>query len=363
MVPETGHQKAAEAIMKASMHMNPQVDCIGIDAGNQAYPILGSMVNRMYLQLIQRAPFVWDYLYDNPDVEQVTREMRQLFTVFSSFRTKKLLRDHRPDAVICTQAMPAIAMAAHKRKGHLRVPLIAVITDFGIHAYWYQQEVDLYLVAHEEIKKEMIQRGIHENKIKVTGIPVDPKFGETLEQSKARARLRINSSKRTILVMGGSHGLGSLDDIVGAIRTIPSNFQALIVCGRNRSLLKKVTKLTRGLDHFHVIGYSKDMATLMTAADVLITKPGGLTTSEALAKQLPMILTNPIPGQEERNVKFLTAHGVARVVRTSEDLIHQVNDLLRHPKKTHAMKQRARIIGKPYSAWEAARSIFSLVGR
>src|SRR6185503_1585619 len=114
----TGHQRAAEAIMKAATQMNPQVECTGLDAGNQTYPLLGKVFNRMYLQLIQYAPAVWDYLYDNPDVEEVTREMRELLTIFSSFRTRKILRQHHPEAVICTQAVPAIAMAAHKRNGH-----------------------------------------------------------------------------------------------------------------------------------------------------------------------------------------------------------------------------------------------------
>ena len=274
-----------------------------------------------------------------------------------------MLRQYHPEAVICTQAMPAIAMAEHKKRGHLKVPLICAVTDFGVHSYWYHPEVDLYLVAHEDIKKEMIEKGIPESKIRATGIPVDPKYGETSDPYKVRNKMRINPLKKTVLVMGGSHGLGSLDEIVTSLKTIPTSFQAVIVCGKNKSMFKKISKITKDLDHFYAIGYTKDLSNLMGAADILITKPGGLTTSEALAKQLPMILTNPIPGQEERNVQFLTKHGAARVVRNNEDLVHQVSDLLRHPKKTSTMKQRARMIGKPYAAWEAARSIFSLVNR
>jgi processive 1,2-diacylglycerol beta-glucosyltransferase len=135
----------------------------------------------------------------------------------------------------------------------------------------------------------------------------------------------------------------------------------LVVCGRNRRLHKKILKLTEHSSDFHVYGTVKDTALLMSASDVLVTKPGGLTCAEALAKQLPMVLTNPIPGQEERNVKFLMRHQVARVARSHEDLVYAVADLLRHPKKNHLLQQRARLISKPHSAWESARLIFDLI--
>ncbi len=363
MVPATGHQRAAEAIMKASVQMNPRVDCVGLDAGNQAYPLIGNMFNRMYLQLIQRTPAIWDYLYDNPDVEEVTREMRQIFTLFSSMRLKKILKVHHPEAVICTQAMPAIAMATLKRRGILKVPLIGVVTDFGVHAYWYQNEIDLYLVGHEDIKEEMVNRGVSAHRIRVTGIPIDPHFGETTDPSLVRSRFRLAANRKTILVMGGSHGLGSLDDVVKGLKMIPINFQTIVVCGRNKSLQKRILHLVRGEEGFRVLGYVKDMAELMGAADLIVTKPGGLSTSEALAKELPMVLTDPIPGQEQRNVQFLTRHGVAKLANNRDELVHLVSDLLRHPKQITAMQQRARLIGKPYAAWEAARSTFSLLNQ
>jgi processive 1,2-diacylglycerol beta-glucosyltransferase len=122
-------------------------------------------------------------------------------------------------------------------------------------------------------------------------------------------------------------------------------------------------KSTRGLENFYVHGYVRDLSRLMGASDILITKPGGLSCSEALAKQCPLILTSPIPGQEERNVRFLTKHQVAKLARSPEDLIHTVSDLLRHPKKIQSMRQHAKIISKPHSAWEASRLIFDLINK
>jgi processive 1,2-diacylglycerol beta-glucosyltransferase len=361
MVPETGHQKAAEAIMEAAPHMDPRVECVGVDAVNQAYPFIGTVVNRMYLQMLKSAPFIWDYLYDNPEVEEATRDARGLLTFISSFRTKKMLRRFRPQAVICTQAVPVIALAAEKRRGNLRVPLVGVVTDFAVHSYWLQPEVDLYLVAHEEVKQELLRKGIKEERIRVTGIPIRPKFGETSDPLQERRRLHMNPHRPTILVMGGSHGLGPLDELVEALQTIPLPFQTYVVCGKNRRLFRKISRLMGNSEDIRALGYVKDLAQLMSSVDLLITKPGGLTCSEALAKQIPMVLTNPIPGQEERNVKFLTKHQVAKVARSTEDLVHIVTDLLRHPKKRESMRQRAKIIAKPHSAWEASRLIFDLI--
>ncbi|MCB4755439.1 MAG: UDP-N-acetylglucosamine 2-epimerase [Elusimicrobia bacterium] len=363
MVAKTGHQKAAEAIMEAVSCMDPRVDCVSLDAVNHAYPLIGNVFYRMYIQMLKRAPVIWDYLYDNPDVEEATRDARGLLTLISSFRTQKILREYHPLAVVCTQAVPAIAMASEKKRGKTKVPLICVITDYGVHSYWIHPEIDLYLVAHEDIRKDLVNKGIDPNRIRVTGIPIMPRFGETTNQIEARTKLRLNPAKKTLLVTGGSHGLGSLDKVVDALKTIPMHFQMMIACGSNHGIHRKILKLTRGMDNVHVYGYVKDLTPMMSAADILITKPGGLTCSEALALQLPLIVTNPIPGQEERNVNFLLRHHVAALARTSDELIHAVSDLLRHPKKIMQLRARARLVSKPYSAWESARLIFDLINR
>lgn len=347
--------------MDAASQMDPRIELVTIDAGHQTFPFLGKVVNKMYLQMLKSAPFIWEFLYDNPDVEEATQGARELLRLAGSLKLKKMLKKYRPAAVVCTQAMPAIAMAAEKRSGRLKAPLVCVITDFAVHTYWLHPEVDLYLVGHDDVKKEMIRRGIAAERIRVTGIPIRPSFGETVNMEEARHKLRLNPHKKTLLIMGGGHGLGPLDEIVKAIRTIPLPLQTVVVCGKNRGVHKKILKVTRGDPDFHVYSYMRETALLMSAADILITKPGGLTCSEALAKQLPMILTSPIPGQEERNVRFLTRYQVANLAQTPEDLLHLVMDLLRHPKKIASMKQRARHISKPLSAWEAARVIFDLV--
>jgi processive 1,2-diacylglycerol beta-glucosyltransferase len=361
MVPETGHQKAADAVIKAMSYMDPRVVCTGLDAGSQAFPILGDVLNRVYLRMLKTAPGIWDYLYDNPDVEQLTREARDFLTLISSFRVRGMMKRYQPSAIICTQAVPAVAFAAEKRKGNYKGPLIGIVTDFGVHTYWVHQEVDLYLVAHDDTKKELVARGVRENKIRVTGIPVMPQFGKTLDPVEERKKLKWSPGKKTVLVMGGSRGLGSMADVVEALRSIPYDFQVAVVCGRNRAAMKKMNQFRDNSNWIQVYGYVKDMSSLMAASDILVTKPGGLTCSEAIAKQLPMVVSNPLPGQEEKNVAFLTRHRLAVFAPTLEDMVHSVSDLLQHPKKTQQLRQRLRGVAKPHSAWEAARTIIDLV--
>lgn len=363
MVPETGHQKAADAIIKALGYMDPMTTSIGVDAGSQAFPVLGGVLNRVYLRMLKSAPGIWDYLYDNPDIEELTRDAREFLTLISSFRTRGILKKFQPSTVVCTQAVPATALAAERKKGNFKGPLVCVVTDFGVHTYWYHQEVDLYLVAHEDLKKEMVARGIREQKIRVTGIPVMPNFGMTTDPTEERRKLKLHLHKKTLLVMGGSQGLGSMDELVRGLRMIPYDYQMVVVCGRNRPLYKSLSQLRDHDGNLTVLGYVKDMSSLMGASDILITKPGGLTCSEALAKQLPMVITNPLPGQEEKNVSFLTRHRVAIYAQTQEDVIHSASDLLRHPKKIQAMRHHIRWVAKPHAAWEAARTIIDLVKR
>jgi len=361
MVPHTGHQKAAEAVMEAIHHMDPHCQCTSIDAVSHAYPFIGNVFNRMYFQILKRMPYVWDYLYDNPDVEEVTREARELLTILSSFRTKKILKKFNPAAVICTQAVPAIALAAERRRGHLPIPLIGIITDFGVHAYWLHREIDLYLVGHNDVKQELMRRGIEERKIRVTGIPIDPKFGGLVNPAEEKKFLRLDPHKKTILLMGGSRGYGLLHETIEAIQSLPLRTQMIVVCGKNKRLFNQLSKLSSKKWDIQVFGYVREMNRLMSAADVLITKPGGLTTSEALASRVPLIAINPIPGQEERNVNFLLRHRAARIARTTEDLKKNLLDLFRYPSKLEFMRQQASHIARPLSSWEAARLIFDQI--
>lgn len=362
MVPHTGHQKAAEAVMEAIRQMDPNIAVEQADLANQAFPLLGRFFNHMYLQFIQRAPFLWDFLYDNPDIDSLTREMRSLLLEISSSRTRKILKAVKPSCIVCTQAVAATILAQEKKKGRLHLPLIGIVTDFGVHRYWIHSEIDLYLVAHEQTRNKLARRGIPKQKILVTGIPILPQFGMTSDQATERKRFGFDPKKKVILIVGGSRGLGAIHDIAASLLPLRKNHQLAVVCGRNDRLRKRMIKSLRGVENAFVFGYVKEMASLMKTADLIVTKPGGLTCSEALASHAPLLLIKPLPGQEDRNARFLVRHKAAHILRrNSRNGRAAAIKLLDRASHHRALKASAIELSKPLSAWEAGRHILEFV--
>src|SRR4051812_21252378 len=154
--PSSGHQHAADAVREALALLEPTWETIGVDSFSYAYPKIGKLIARAYLEVLRRTPALWNYVYDNPDVETATREIREVLNLISAPKLKTLLVKHTPQALVCTQAAPCSVFANEKRRGEIKIPLIAVVTDFAIHSYWVYKGVDLYCVACEEAKKDLI---------------------------------------------------------------------------------------------------------------------------------------------------------------------------------------------------------------
>jgi processive 1,2-diacylglycerol beta-glucosyltransferase len=354
----SGHQRAADAIAEALSLLAPTWETTGVDAVSYAYPTMGKLVSKTYLEILRRTPILWDYIYDNPDVVTATREIRELLNLLSLPRMRALLKRHVPDALVCTQAIPCSVFASERRRGKLPIPLIAVVTDFAVHSYWIHPEVDLYCVPSEETRKTLIHEGIPAARTVVTGIPISPAFLRHVPKEQARAELRLDPKTHTILVMGGSQGLGPLEELVEELRGL--SVQCLIATGANRDLFRSLQKCYARDRRIQVLGYTRRVNLLMDAADLLVTKPGGLTSSEALAKGLPMIITHPIPGQEERNSDFLLRHGVAERADSASEIARLVQSLLSHPTKLRRMVEKTQGIAAPYAAMEVARHVFRL---
>lgn len=355
----SGHQRAADAIREAFSLLAPNWETHGVDSLSYAYPRIGKLIARSYLEMLRHTPAFWNYIYDNPDVEEATREIREVLNLISSPKMKTLVQKYSPEAIVCTQAVPCSVFAREKRQGKLSIPLIAVVTDFAIHTYWVYDEVDLYCVPSEAMRKDLIRRGIPNQKIAVTGIPISPSFLRRIPKDQACARIRLDPHKPTALIMGGSQGLGPLQETIEKLHHLP--LQCVVATGVNRDLFRLLQKKYRRDKKVKLFGYTRSIGTLMDACDFLITKPGGLTSSEALAKDLPMVITNPIPGQEERNADFLLDHGVAERADDPDSVASLVQNLLHHPNKVKKMAEKTKDIAAPYAAMEIARHIFRVI--
>ncbi len=357
--PSSGHQHAADAIREALTLLEPGWESIGVDSFSYAYPKIGKLIARAYMEVLRRTPALWNYVYDNPDVETATREIREVLNLISSPKMKTLVERYDPSAIVCTQAVPCSVFAAEKRRGALQIPLIAVVTDFAIHSYWIYKEVDLYCVSSEEARQDLIRAGIEAARVVVTGIPISPKFLKHRRKEQVRSRLGLDPHAPTVLMMGGSQGMGPLQETLEKL--IDLDLQCLVATGLNRELYRLLKKTHGRQKGVRIYGYTKRIATLMEAADLLISKPGGLTSSEALAKNLPMVITNPIPGQEERNARYLQNQGVADQADSPEDIARCVKNLLTHPARLQKMIEATRAISAPYASIEIARWVCRLI--
>lgn len=355
---QSGHYQAARALEQAIRSVNPAAETLTIDAFQYLNPVLARIVDRMYLSVIQNAPEIWDYLYDNPKVVHRSDSFRKLLHRYDSPRLHGLLEDFRPDVIACTQAFPCGLVADFKEEQDLSTPLYGILTDFSPHTYWVHSQVNGYVVPAGESRQWLLDRQVEPDRVWVFGIPIDPAFAESPDVQAIRRRLQLAPEAPVILLMGGGQGLGPIVEVVEQMDRIHQDFQLLAIAGTNESLYHKLITRAPALKHpMQVFGHVDFVADLMSVSSFIITKTGGLTTSEALAKGLPILALEPIPGQETKNAAFLVKEKAACLVKDFRQLALSVQQLLDHPNELAALAANARRLGKPQAALDAARLV------
>ncbi len=347
----SGHHQAALALAKAVKAVQPKAECRLVDALRYTHPILERLILRTYLGIVKRRPEVWERLYDNPRVVKSTQHLRHVIHNYHSHKFRRLLGEFQPDAIICTQAFPCVIVSDYKSTYHYTVPLYGILTDFLPHSYWAMDHVDRYFVPTEEAKQKLCQNGVSDYRVLVTGIPIDPVFAKTVN---------VASKKKvpTILIMGGGEGMGPIAKIVSALDKLVEPIEIIVVTGKNVKLYRKLTRQKRKLHKkITLYSYVENTATLMQNASILVSKPGGLTISEALASQLPVIFIDPIPGQEAKNASFLLRHGSAIEARSENQVSLLVSQLLKTPERVELMKKSMASLARPEAAMEIAASV------
>ncbi len=354
----SGHHRAALALEKALEILDPTIEVLNINSLNYTNPLVEKVINRTYMGVIKNSPEVWEYLYDNPKVFRNISKLRDLIHRFNSGKLKTLLDDFKPDVIVCTQAFPCGMVADYKNSFGLDVPLIGVLTDCAPHSYWVFDSVDYYIVHSESAMKELVKNGISADRIRTFGIPIDPKFADKLNAEEIMSKIGMRKGIPTILIMGGGQGLGPIPEVVFSLNKISRPVQMLIVVGTNERLFRwlKKKKSTFRMNSF-IYGYVSNIDELMSVATLIITKPGGLTISEAMSKNLPMIIVQPIPGQEAKNTEYLLKEGVAIKTDSPRDVGVLTEALLNQPAKLEHMRQNAKRIAGVNSAVETARLI------
>ena len=354
----SGHQKAALAIEKALNLLDPEVEILNINSFNYTNPLVEKVINRTYLGVIKNRPEVWEYLYDNPKVFRSLVKLRDLIHRFNSGKLKTLLDEFKPDVIACTQAFPCGMIADYKASFGLDVPLIGVLTDCYPHSYWFFDSVDYYIVNSEIATSKLVEHGIPREKIKIYGIPIDSKFADNVDSDAVRKKLGLDVKNPTVLIMGGGQGLGPIAELVNELSRISRPLQMIVIAGSNKRLFDWLERKRHSLKIKTVVyGFTNEIDELMSVSTLMVTKPGGLTISEALSKQLPIIILNPIPGQEAKNAEYLLSEGAAVKADNAADAALLTDMLLGHRSKLEQMRGNAQRIAKPRSSVDIARLI------
>src|SRR5689334_429838 len=349
-----GHVRAAQALEAAAKAANPPLDATHVDLLSLVPKEFKKLYGEQYIRLVEKSPQLWSWLYSKTDRPSRDSLIGKLKRAAEKLNTRKLWAEIdrlAPDAILCTHFLPAELLSRARAKGRKTPPVWVQVTDFDVHTLWVHPHVDRYCVASDEVAFRLAERGVPREKIAVTGIPVMPQFSAPLERALCAAELGVDPKKFTVLMMAGGAGVGSLDEMARRVLQVPGDLQIVALAGRNADLLKRLQALAKvHPGKLFPLGFTTTVERVMTAADLVVSKPGGLSVSECLAKLRPMLLVSPIPGQEERNADYLLEAGAAIKAVDAATLEFKLGRLLADRGRLAAMSAAAKQIARPHAA-------------
>ncbi len=361
ITPSSGHYKAAKALKMSSKLVDKQAEVLNIDSLRYLHPISEKVVNFFYTLIIKKIPFVWGGVYDKKNFIDFLSIGKRFVHYLDRIKLKKMFNRINPEVVICTQGFPCGVVASYKKYVDPKIKLIACITDLLPHSLWVYDEVDYYTVANQKAKEYLISKGVDADKIKTTGIPIMPTFRQNYSKQEVAEQFGFNSSMDTVLLMGGGSGLGPLKDIARYLDILDIDIQMIVVCGRNQFLYNWFMKNKRFFKKkMHIFGYVDHIDKFMEFSDIIVTKPGGITISEALSKRLAIVIINPIPGQEQRNMKYLVRNKASLKADNPYQAALIIKTLLKNHSIMEELKENGLALSKPNAALDVMRLAIDL---
>jgi processive 1,2-diacylglycerol beta-glucosyltransferase len=354
-----GHQQAAKAIYDSLTDMHSNMEGILMDFMELTHPYIHPLSRYCYLKGVKNFPSAYGFLFSKSrDMNSFSSLLKKL-NGFGLGPLLKYIQDTQPSMVVSTFPFAAAAISRLKEYGFIDVPTATVITDHTDHSSWVNPYTDQYIVGSEFVKQGLIRQDTPGNQISITGIPIRKEFNQSYNRKLLFQKYGLDPSLPTLLFMGG--GCGFFEDgpsLVKSLEALPKRVQLLMVCGRNYRLARELKRMSTHSRHrLHIMGYTEFVPELMTVADLMVTKPGGLTVSEALAMNLPMLLYKPIPGQEQDNARYLLQAGVALQADNLANLVEEISAVLESPETLTTMREHAKKAQKKESAKEAIEVI------
>ena len=362
-----GHLRAAQAVEAACRLRNPQAEVLHLDVLTLTTPAFRKLYGEGYLDFVNTAPELLGVLYNRTNRPPRSPVRDKLKLALDRLNTRPLVKAataFRPDVICHTHFLPAGIVAHQKRKKSITAPHAVVITDFEVHRFWLCPGVERYFVAREDNRVHLEALGEPRDRVRITGIPVDPVFAEQPDVPALRKKHGISADLPLLLVLCGGFGVGPVEELVASLWRSVRKAQLTIITGKNEDLRKRLTPLAAQAPlPTRVLGFSREIHEWMAIADVAISKPGDLTTAEALARGLPLVVVNPIPGQETRNATMLYEEGAAISGENPLTIGARVARLLASPPRLAALRRAARQLGRPQAALEIADELFALAER
>ncbi len=363
-----GHVRAAQALEKA-FAARGDCDIEHIDAIHYVSKLFQRVYDQAYIAMVRRAPALMGLLYDRFDQPWKHPRRRLALDRLNTGPMIRLLKRVQPELCVATHFLPAEIIAWLIAKRKLRARNAIVVTDYDVHAMWLCRTVDRYYVAMEESAEYLARIGVPREKVRVTGIPIDPVFATAADREAIRRRHGLDAEAPMILVAAGGYGVGPVEQLVGDLLKLERPWQIVAIAGKAEKIKKRLEEIARGagrlasgVPRLHAVGFTHEMDQFMAAADLLVGKAGGLTTSEALARGLPMALIEPIPGQEERNADHLLEAGAAIRCNNLPAAAWKIASLLEDRVRLEQMRGAARAMARPRAAAEIAEDALTLVG-
>jgi len=351
-----GHLSAARSIKEYIDENYSDTETCIVDCIEYINKALNKVTTKAYSGMAKNAQWFWKKVYYGAEDGTVAKLNDKAQKVLS-IKLNKLIKTYKPDLIISTHFFSSHMCAILKKRKKINTKIATVLTDYAPHSQWlmYPAYIDYFFVAHDGMKKDLLKRGIKENQIKVTGIPLSNRFLLHYDKEKTFSEFGLSPQKRTILFFaGGEHGFGK-DTIFNMLNSIIENFpelQIVTIAGKNEKAkhhFDELVEKNNAHETVKVLEYTNKVPELMSVSDLVITKPGGLTTTESLASGLPIIVINPIPGQEEENAEFLESNGVGIWIKKDDTIKDELCKILNSEEKLQSMKIKARLLAKKNS--------------
>ena len=358
----SGHIKAAEAVAEELQRQQPAVQIITVDFMARSTSFWHWLMKKIYLEMLNFVPNLYDVFYKFSSYEMGASCGKSMFAYFMLPVFRRLQRKYQPDYIICTHPFPAETVSLWKEREHSELPLSVVMTDYSLHQMWLCSGVNHYFMATEAMARGMVQQDFAQETLHSTGIPIGREVQSLPERAELRRQLGVASERKVIMLMGGGLGLGGIEKNLQELEKVASPLTLLVITGRNEQLMQRVQDFAETSHHdMRVWGYTNEVKKLMGAADLLITKPGALTISEAFALGTPMLLHDPIPGPETENAVYATKHGAAIWLHPGERLSPAVEEIFAG-EALPRMRERALACAKPSASEEIVKIILQSAG-